>query len=233
MSDLSLLLMIGVVFVFVLFIFIVVNRDRIQKINQLKKVSAIGFVRADGEERRLAEMVRAFRKNSERVVISNVFYKPFPDGNIFILDIEADGEGDTLAAQNSAVLVESHFVNMPRFSIYPKVQLPGWIGNLTDQLFEKVYGTLGNLIEGWDNHSFEERYVVIGDEEEKIRNILSDQLMDRINGFMNLVIDFNQNTFLINQIQTDYQKTDQKSTPYLITTAINLHAWLSEIKAER
>ena len=230
MQDWIFLISIFLIGGFVTFLFFLINKQKIQKIKQLKMLSMLGFVRADRDLDLIIEIISGLnRKNdSSAIRVENIFLKNFPDGKIYLLDIIDRSDRSELGFGEMAVLLVSNEMNLPRFSIYPKLALKGRFGELTNTLLETIYSKIGNVMGEWGDERFEERYVVISDQEDDVRQILSTPVLERLNGIEGLAMECDRNYILVNQFEIRGKESKGKKTGYLIPTAMKIHDWLRE-----
>lgn len=210
-------------------LFFAINRQRMQQINRLKNIASLGFVRADQEVERISDLVSEFKRNSDsaQVEVKNLFYKVVPDGKIYLLDVVDHSEGEQTPFGEMAVLIQSKQLSLPRFSIYPKLMVDGMLGNLVAVFLERLYAKLGQKIEDWHDPEFERNYVVIGENETAIREVLNGTLLDYINGLRGFVIEFNRDMILLNQFGADVEKDQIQNLNRLVSTGNALQRWMA------
>ncbi len=230
MQDWFLLIIIFLIGGFVTFFFFLINKQKLRKISQLKTLSAMGFVRAERDLQSVSEIVRRLSRapDSALLRVENLFLKTFPDGKLYLLDIVDDTESANMPFGELAVLIVSELENLPRFSIYPKLSIPGRLGDVADSLLETVYSRIGTVIEGWEDVVFEDRYAVISDDEDEVRQVLTMRVIERFNGIEGLAVECDQNVILINQFDMTGKRAKEKIPGYLIPTAMNIYSWLRE-----
>ncbi len=230
MQDWLLLIIIFLIGAFVTILFFLINKQKLRKINQLKTLSAMGFVRADRDVDVVLSIVHGLSRdsNSSSARVKNLFLKVFPDGKLYLLDIVDRSDSEKMPFGELAILVVSNIMNVPRFSIYPKLSLKGQLGDLTNSLLDTVYAKIGSVVEEWGDEIFEERYVVITDQEVEVRRILSTRFIERMNGIEGLALECDQNVMLLNQFNMTGKEDKEKMPGYLIPTAMKIHGWLTE-----
>lgn len=230
MQDWLLLIIIFLIGGFVTLLFFLINKQKLRKISQLKTLSAMGFVRVDRDLALVTGILQGLSRESDStsIRIENLFLKALPDGKLYLLDIVDRSDSEKMPFGELAVLMISHNMNLPRFSIYPKLSLQGRLGNLTNTLLETVYSKIGTVVEEWGDELFEDRYVVITDFEDEVRGVLTTRVIERFNGIEGLALECDQNVMLINQFDMTGKEDKEKMPGYLIPMAMKIHGWLNE-----
>lgn len=234
MQDWILLLIIFLLGALVTIVFFLINKQKLRKISQLKTLSALGFVRADRDMEMVTGIVRGLSRDpdSASIRIENLFEKAFPDGKLYLLDVVDRSDSEKMPFGKLAVLLVSREMNLPRFSIYPKMALQGRLGDLTNTLLETVYSKIGNVIKEWNDETFEERYAVISDQEDEVRQVLSTRVIERLNGVGGLAMECDQNHILINQFDMTGKENKEKAPAFLTPMALKIHGWFMEYSEE-
>jgi hypothetical protein len=115
-----------------------------------------------------------------RFKLQNLSTKSFPDGEMYLFDLEeTSGEDNTqLAAQD--VLIVSQYLQMPRFSLVPRLEAGGKLGEVANRVLEWAATRQGKRIELTGHAEFDRRYWVTGPDREAIDRFLTP---NRLEGF--------------------------------------------------
>jgi hypothetical protein len=87
------------------------------------------------------------------------------------------GKNTRLAGENSMAFISSE-LQIPRFSLMPKMKIPGFLSGMLNSLTEKLLAQHGGRVEFPDVPSFEETFIVAGENHDAIRKLLSGPVMD-------------------------------------------------------
>ena len=93
-------------------------------------------------------------------------------GQLYLLDLWMDDEKQRRRIVSGYALVVVNHLNMPRFSLFPKVQSTGIMGRVTKHLQSYVFNRLGQ-ISFVDAPEFDQYYAVTGNDETAIRQFLN------------------------------------------------------------
>jgi hypothetical protein len=99
------------------------------------------------------------------------------DCALYLYDVWDVGGHDHDIEASSAVAFVATDLNLPRFSIVPKVQVVGWTGDMANKFIEKLVGLHSQVIK-FDSHPhFENKFFVSGDSELEVRRYLGGPVM--------------------------------------------------------
>jgi hypothetical protein len=171
-----------VVLLFILAFLWTVSRQKEKSRRVLSRALALGFEPVEeGDDKllkRLSELHKKF--GHQEIEIRNLYRRRGSDYQLYLFDLW-DASGDSVdQIQESCIAVVSPLLDLPRFSIFPKLERDDFLSELVDRVFNAVISRSMSVI-GFENHpAFDDRYYVAGEGGDAIRALLSDHVLWRL-----------------------------------------------------
>jgi hypothetical protein len=122
------------------------------------------------------------RHSDQKLALKRVFAKPQGEATIYLLDLEDAGGEDSSLLLDGAIAIISPMLTLPSFGIFPRVPGDGFLARAANQLFERLFGQHVQLIDFDDRLDFDRRYLVTGSDPERVRELFSGYIQDRLAG---------------------------------------------------
>lgn len=129
----------------------------------------------------LRKVIRLHQRQAHQSIeFRNLFQKGEPDATFYLFDLQ-DNSGDSsdLTAEG-VIAVLSPLLKLPRFSIFPKVDMQGKFAELANRFLTWAIARSATHIPFEANPHFERRYMVCGEDERAVRHFLSDYHLSRL-----------------------------------------------------
>jgi hypothetical protein len=191
---LAMALMVGIV--------IVSGRKSVEQKHQTAK--SLGFIPLDPPPAEVVERLVPLHQKGyhQQLVLRNLHQQRRPDCTLYLYDVWDVGGHDHDLETSSAVALVAADLDLPRFSLAPKVKVVGWTGDMANKFVEKLVGLHAQVIKFTEHPHFEQRYFVSGDDDLAVRRYLSGAVLATLvqTHLEGLVVSAWGDAFMINTI---------------------------------
>ena len=171
------LLIILIILLFGTIFYFLVRHQKAAKTRKSLIARELGFTPIEPEDALSNRIFQLYQKKCGKTnfELNNVFHKRIPDGDMYLFDlINTAGEEDSLTEEQAIALI-SHYLDLPKFTLFPQLVAEGTGVNFTNRLLRWVVKKAGNPIDFPGQPDFQERYLVSSPEEDKTRQFLDDR----------------------------------------------------------
>lgn len=186
------------------------NQKRITK-NYVNSALELGFEPFQEDDPvflfRLASLQKKF--SLQRLEARNLYRRQGSDYQLYLFDLfMMDSEGPS-RLKEAVIAFQSPLLRMPRVSITPKIEQSGFLG-LLGKLLHPVAVALFSRefrqIRFERNPEFGRQYFVFGQDEEAVREFLSDQVLWRLSRDQNWQVETEKDLYTFTKLERDYLK---------------------------
>lgn len=177
------ILVFGLIFGLAIF-YSILNQKRIE-FQKRSAASSLGFVLLDEPSQEIQKQIILLfsAPHRKRLKLSNLWYKRFLDGEIYLFDLmETSGEDSTTLADQGLLFV-SPYLQLPRFLLHPRIQFGGKLADLANRFIQWAASYEGQPVDLSDHPEFSQRYFISGKDHASIRKFFTP---DRLNLLTNL-----------------------------------------------
>jgi hypothetical protein len=202
-----------------------------RKDRQLKRrlAESLGFHPLENLSGELSERITTVHRHpgSGRFTLRNVFSRTLPEGEFYLYDLWETGSESSSRLEQCAFAVVSPGAHLPHFSIFPRVDASGGIGNLANRLVTWVMSRFATEIR-LEHPEFQERYLLVGEDESAVRAALTPDLLDHLSRSPLLILSAGGDTFSVStlDLRGGRKKPDLESVSALYNQAIQLSSYL-------
>jgi hypothetical protein len=155
-----------------------ISNARQIKAEESRRLGEFGFTEVKEPVDKLAERVsRLHRRERKNIQLVNVYRHNSPVGEIYIFGIRS-GHPKSSSQKTAGVIAPG--LDLPRFSLYPRIDLGGLIGKALNKLLQAIAGRDMSCIHLENNREFEEKYILFGRDIEAVRQTFSGDLQQRL-----------------------------------------------------
>jgi hypothetical protein len=167
------------------------------------------------------------RVAGQRFSLRNVFARNLPEGQFYLFDLWEEGSESTSRVEQCAMAVVSPGANLPRFTVSPRLELPGTIGGLAGRLTDWMAKQFGPEIVT-DQVEFEAHYLLTGQDEAAVRAAVSSDLLAYLGQSPSLGVQAGGNLFSVAAMDLKHAlaKPDYAAVSALYNHAIRIAAYL-------
>lgn len=185
---LPLLIVIAVVALFALIVFAMIRANRRHTEKRAELAAAFGFTPVQHPGRDLLERIASLQpRRGVPLELRNVFSKVTADGTLYLFDLwNTSGDDDSVMQEKAFALVVPG-LNLPRFSLFPRIEIPGKLAGLANRVIDWAVSQSGERISFEENPAFIEHYIITGEDETAVRQALNSALCNRLIQFDNIV----------------------------------------------
>lgn len=199
------------------------ERQRIAEKSQL--LSSLGYQIADPPNPEFVRRVIGLRSRwgHDRFRVRFCAVRQSWDYTASVFDLWRTGKNTRLAGENSVAFVSSK-LQLPRFSLIPRMELSGFVSGLVDSLTTKLVAQRGGRVEFPGNPVMQEKFIVTGGDHDAIRATFSGQVADFFNTRNHYQMEADNDMLLISaaefgrrkvrQSPEDLQKTIAETTAF-------------------
>jgi hypothetical protein len=148
----------------------------------------------------VVDLCRRWRGDSYRV--DNVLQRKGSDHRLLLFDLH-DDSGENHHPRLLAVM--SGRLALPRFTLYPRLEMEGRLAAFANTLLEKLVGHQGTTVSFPHHPSFERRHFVRGQDEDEIRRFFDDERLDALAQKQYLMIEAGGDAFTVDRIRLSGQ----------------------------
>lgn len=185
-----------------------------------------------------ARIIKLYEKPGRtRFKLQNLSKKSFPDGEIFLFDLEeTSGEDNTQLASQDLLFVSRH-LQMPRFSLVPRLDVGGKLGQAANRLVLWANAGRGTLFEPTGHAEFDRHYWVTGPDREAMCGFLTPDRLERLSGARYYNLEAGGDAFAFSSMQFPPPQRGSAPVPDLnekIRCGMQVFSWLvsSEVDSE-
>lgn len=145
----------------------------------------------------------------QKLRVENVYEKADFDYELYLFDVWDDSGDSSDLLHDPEIAVVSRSLDLPRFSLVPKVVQEGRLAHLANWLLDKLASRQGKKIPFESYPEFDRRYVVIGEDERAIRHFFSDDRLAWLSQTKYWVIEADGNMFAFDEFKPDAARNKQ------------------------
>jgi len=171
-----------VIFVSGIAIFIIIvtaiRHTQKKKAEQNRLLREFGFVALKSNDPALEERIESLTSPRVKSIrILNVYRLDRGDGMVYIFDLYTGGNN---SSTRKSIAIISDFLRLPRFSLYPKINFAGFIGNALNKMIKYIVSRNLQEIIPDKNPEFMKKYQLFGNDTASVQKIFSGNLPRRI-----------------------------------------------------
>jgi hypothetical protein len=166
---------IGLIAGIVFLMFLAAKKERARKV---ELASTLGFQPVEKPDAALTERfftLHRYTKNS-RYSLRNVFVRNTPEGQMYLYDLDDNSGESSTRVVNMGVAIVTPGRDLPRFIIYPRINLGGKLASFANRAIEWLASRNMERVEMDDRPGFEQRYIVNADDAMRAREIINNNL---------------------------------------------------------
>jgi hypothetical protein len=233
MPDLRILAVLTILGLFGLAVFYMIRSER--KDAQVKRsiIDSLGFRPVevtpeltqrfvDFHERIRDKWIREKHREYE---LRNVARKLLPDYEVIIFDLIDHGGNDTSYIETQAVAVISPHLELPAFSLFPKVNVEGVTASLGNKLITWIVKNAGSPVPFPDFPEFEKRYLVNSNVPYETEEFLNETRLRRLAKTSMMSISASGDMFTVSEIGS----SNRPSSIEAVSARVNLAAEIYSI----
>jgi hypothetical protein len=178
----SLLLVLGVLSIFALFVGGMIWYERRKRRDRQQIAQALGFQPLDELDQdtttRLIQLHQ--HTSSQDLKVHNPSERREASTRIVLFDL-MDHSGDSNSTLvDAGIAIFSNELRLPRFSLIPRVAEKGRLAEIANRFLEMLIEKRSNRIQLGKNAHFDERYFLLGDDREAIEAFLDEYRLSRL-----------------------------------------------------
>jgi len=195
-----LIVSVGVLALVAFLVFKLVQHVKQQNEERRASLRLLGFeplTPADADQLdKLKDLCRRFKGDSFR--IDDVMLRNGSDHRLLLFDL-TDTSGDNDSKQQLAVV--SRRLALPRFTLYPRLELEGRLAAFANSVIEKLVGHGGKTVRFSSHPAFERRHFVKGEDEDAIRRFFDAARLEALAAKQYLMLEAGGDGFTVGRVQ--------------------------------
>ena len=207
---LTLLIVAIIIGIFGLAVFGMITSEKKRLARKKESILALGFQAIDNPDPSLLTHLIALytKRESQKLALRNFYQRRESESLLYLYEVWNESSGDNDLQEEWGLAMASPYLNLPRFTLIPKIDMTGRLASLVNRLLEKVT-VQGNVkVEFTDHQQFSSRYLVTGKDESAVRQLFSDRLLKRLSDTSYLQADGDQNFLTFSKY--DLKRAKQK-----------------------
>jgi hypothetical protein len=182
MSIPSLVIVAGVLSIMGFFVYqmFTAEKRRKQQKNELRTFH--GFHLVDSAEAAFIQRLISIHQKHPRqqLQIKDLAVRNESDFRLYTYDVLDTGGNDSHLHEEWALTIVSPHLNIPRFTLIPKIDMSGKLAKLANHFLEKFTPKDAHVIKFDHHEQFSRRYQVTGNEEDAIREIFTTGVLNQL-----------------------------------------------------
>ncbi len=165
---------------------------------------------------RLAHINPKHGSNSKE--LRDVFVKHLPEGDLYLYDLwDTSGDSSNVIQDRALALVVTGR-QYPRFVISARLSMPGMLAQLANKVISWAVGYQMTIFDFPEEPDFNEHFVVAGEDELEVRNLLNSSILHRIKGHEGIFLAGGGDTL---EYSPQFEKFTGKKDINYLSTRIN------------
>jgi len=175
-------------------------------------ILAAGFQAVDNPDPSLlAPLISLYTKReSQKLSLRHMYQRRENDYLLYLYEVWTESDEGQDLQEEWGLAMASPYLNLPRFTLIPKIDSPGKFANLVNRLMEKVTVLDNVKVEFEDQQQFSRRYLVTGKDESAVRQLFSNRLLNRLQDTSYLQVDGHQNFLTFSKYDLKRKRRDSK-----------------------
>jgi hypothetical protein len=197
-----------------------IRQVRKEKEQKRQLAESLGFHPLDQVPTQVSERIRSVRPGKHgRYELRHVAEHTIPDGDCYLFDLASTGGDENRVVEEGTLAVISPGLDLPHFSIYPKVGLPGNFSSLANKALSWITSLSLPAIPMADFPELDRQYFVNSDFEPGLRQILTPDLIDFLIRTPGLVIHASGDTLTVSRM--DFKAGRSRLTADTLNASFN------------
>jgi hypothetical protein len=209
---LKLLIVAVIIGLFVLVVYGMISSEKKRLTRKKNAILALGFHPLENPDPALLKQLLSLYTKHEKQKLSlrNWYQRRESDYLLYLYEVWDEGSNDNHLHEEWGLAMSSLHLNLPRFSLIPKIDMPGKFAGLVNRFLEKltVQGSL--KIEFADHLPFSRRYMVTGQDELAVRKFFNPRLLNRLSDTSFLLVDGDKNLLTFSKYDLEQGKRNGK-----------------------
>lgn len=179
---LTLLIVAIIIGIFGVAVFGMITSEKKRLARKKESILALGFQAIDNPDPSLLTHLIALytKRESQKLSLRNLYQRRENNYLLYLYEVWTESDEGQDLQEKWGLAIASPYLNLPRFTLIPKIDMTGRLASLVNRLLEKVT-VQGNVkVEFTDHQQFSSRYLVTGKDESAVRQLFSDRLLKRL-----------------------------------------------------
>jgi hypothetical protein len=180
--TLSLIVTIAVISLFGLGLYFIITSEKKRLAKKSQLLQSMGFYPAGQPDEELVDKIQALyqRRSHQKKEVEKIHLRKEGEYKIFLYEIWDRGGKDNDLDDAWGMAIYSEYLNLPRFSLFPKVNMTGKMAALANFVIKKLVPKDEPILNFDQYETFSRRYMVIGYDQENIHKLFSERLINRL-----------------------------------------------------
>ena len=178
----TLLIVAVIIGLFALIVYGMISGEKKRLIRKKEALGALGFQAVENPDPSLlTHLISLYTKReSQNLALRNFYQRRESDSLLYLYEVWNESSGDNDLQEEWGLAMASPYLNLPRFTLIPKIDMPGKFAGMVNHFLEKLTVQGKIKVEFSDHQLFSQRYLVAGDDETAIRKLFSSRLLNRL-----------------------------------------------------
>lgn len=208
----TLLIVAIIVSIFGLTVFGMISSEKNRQARKKESILALGFQAVDNPDPSLLTHLIALytKRESQKLSMRNLYQRRENDYLLYLYEVWSESSNDNDLHEEWGLAMVSPYLNLPRFSLIPKVDMPGKFAGLVNRFLEKLTVPGSIKIEFPDHLPFSRRYMVTGTDEAAVRKVFTTILLNRLSDTSYLLVEGNMHFLTFSKHDLERRKRNGK-----------------------
>ncbi len=182
MSFPLLVILAGIISIMGLIVYQMFNAGKKRQRHKNETRAAHGFHLVDLPEAELVQRLISLHQKREhqRLGIKDLAVRNESDFRFYTYDILDTSGNDSHRHEEWVLAILSPYLKLPRFTLIPKIDMPGKLASLANHFLEKLTVKHAHKINFDSHEQFSRRYMVTGNNDEDIRRLFNEQVLNHL-----------------------------------------------------
>ena len=120
------------------------------------------------------------KREHQKLKIQEMYLRSEGDYQLYLYEVWDHSGNDSDLQDEMGLAIISGYLNLPRFSMIYRIDMPGKLAAMANRLIEKIAAKNQQKI-NFDSHpEFSRRYMVLGEDEPAVRHLFSEHIVNRL-----------------------------------------------------
>jgi hypothetical protein len=171
-----------IVTIFISVVYSMFISEKKRKIKKQESLSALGFYPLQEFDLEMLEKLKSmYQKNEhQEIELKEIYYRHEGDHDLYLYEVWNKSSDDNDLKEEFGLAIRSSHLNLPRFTLAPKITMSGKLAVLANRFLEFLLKDQEQKISFKHHSEFSNRYMIFGKNESIIRQLFKERILNRL-----------------------------------------------------
>ncbi len=224
MDMTAVLFLVGFLLVFGLMLSMFLRSNRREKETKQQAAQSLGFFPLNADKNLTQKISTLYQRtwSNKSYGLRNVFRRVIPEGEMLLFDLVGTTSEDDSSIERQAVALISPSLNLPPFSLTPKVNQKYALSGLSNRIMEWGVSKIGEPVAFPQFPELTERYVITSPDPDRLRRFMDEPLARFLSQTEMFTLHAAGDMFTFAEIDPSFKTTDLQSLSRRVNRALEI-----------